>query len=205
MERIPDLGKTPFIIGIAAEFFWECGRKRFPGGSKLNPPKENLKGGVEVEERRRMKRHAFSATTEVVDAATGARLSSRAADLSLNGCYLDSLNPFVVGSKIRIRIAWGGADLTCAAVVRDSQPGMGMGVAFTDLDDARRALIQKWIEKLDSSTVVDLSPSNLSDNFKSAPSPDSRDALAVRLIELLQKKGLLTANDVAGLLRDKIV
>jgi hypothetical protein len=171
----------------------------------MDPSKENLNGSVGVEERRRMKRHAFSATTEVADIATGAQLSTRAADLSLQGCYLDSLNPFAVGSKIRIRIVWGGAELTCAAVVRDSQPGMGMGVAFTDMDDARKALIQRWIEKLDSSASVDLSSSTLSDNFKSTPSPAGREVLAIRLIELLQKKGLLTANDVATLLRDQIV
>jgi hypothetical protein len=152
-----------------------------------------------------MKRHAFSATTEVVDVATGARLATRAADLSLNGCYLDSLNPSVVGSKIRLRIMWGGAELTCTAVVRDSQPGMGMGVAFIDLDEARKGLIQKWIEKLDSTVSVELLSSSKADNFKSSNPSDGREALAVKLIELLQKKGLLSNNDVASLLRDKIV
>jgi hypothetical protein len=44
-----------------------------------------------------------------------------------------------------------------------------------------------------------------SENAKPAPPPDQRDALAVKLIDLLHKKGLLSSNDVASLLRDRIL
>jgi len=156
-------------------------------------------------DRRQHKRHAFSATAEVVDMASGARLSTRAADLNKGGCYLDMLSPLPIGSKVRVRIISDGADMTCTAVVRDSQPGMGMGVAFTDLDDARSAIIESWIEKLGSPGLADLSPSPRSEIAKPAPPPDQREALAVKLIDLLHKKGLLSSNDVASLLRDRIL
>ena len=156
-------------------------------------------------ERRQHERHAFSATAEVVDMATGARLSTRAADLNKGGCYLDMLSPLPIGSKVRIRISSDGADLNCTAVVRDSQPGMGMGVAFTDLDDARKALIESWIKRLGSPGLADPSVPPPSKNAKPAPPPDQKDALAVKLIDLLHKKGLLSSNDVASLLRDRIL
>jgi hypothetical protein len=156
-------------------------------------------------ERRQHKRHAFSATAEVMDLASGARLSTRAADLNKGGCYLDMMSPLPIGSHVRVRISSDGAELTCTAVVRDSQPGMGMGVAFTDLDDARKALIESWIEKLGSPALADLSLSPPSENAKPAPPPDQRDALSVKLIDLLHKKGLLSSNDVASLLRDRIL
>lgn len=155
-------------------------------------------------DRRQHKRHTFSATAEVVEMVSGARLSTRAADLSQGGCYLTSLNPFAIGSNVRVRIRWNGAELTCTGVVRDSKPGMGMGVAFMNLDNARKALIESWIERLGSS-ALDLSPSPLSENEKPSPRPDQRDDLAVRLIDLLQKKGLLNSNEVASLLRDRIL
>jgi hypothetical protein len=166
---------------------------------------KSVKGAASTEDRRQGQRHTFSAAAEVAEVVSGARLSTRAADLSQNGCYLDSLNPFTIGTNVRVRILWGGAELTCAAVVRDSQPGMGMGVAFTDLDDARKALIASWIERLSSPALANLSPSPLSENAKSFPPPDQRDVLAVRLIDVLHKKGLLSSNDVASLLRDRIL
>ncbi|HXP80845.1 MAG TPA: PilZ domain-containing protein [Verrucomicrobiae bacterium] len=156
-------------------------------------------------ERRQHERHAFSAMAEVVDMATGARLSTRAADLNKGGCYLDMLSPLPIGSKVRIRISSDGGDLACTAVVRDSQPGMGMGVAFTDLNDAQKALIDSWIERLGSPGLAGHSPSPLSENAKSVPPPDQRETLAVKLIDLLHKKGLLSSNDVAALLRDRIL
>jgi hypothetical protein len=158
-----------------------------------------------MEDRRQHERHAFSATAEVVDMVSGVHLSTRAADLNKGGCYLDLLNPLPVGSKVRVRILSEGAELTCTAVVRDSQPGMGMGVAFTDLDDTGRALIESWIERMDSSAPANVSPSPLSENAKPAPLADQKDALAVKLIDLLHKKGLLSSNDVASLLRDRIL
>ena len=158
-----------------------------------------------MEDRRQHKRYAFSATAEVVDMVSGVRLSTRAADLNKGGCYLDLLNPLPFGSKVRVRIHSEGAELTCTAVVRDSQPGMGMGVAFTDLDDKGKALIENWIERMDSPAPANVSSPPLSENAKPALPPDQRDALAISLIDLLHKKGLLSSNEVASLLRDRIL
>jgi len=158
-----------------------------------------------MRERRERKRHPFSATAEVVDLVSGARLSARAADLNQGGCYLDVLSPLPIGSNVRVRILSGGAELTCTAVVRDSQPGMGMGVAFTDLGDAGKVLIESWIEKRVSPALATVSPSPLSESAKPATSPEQKDALAARLIDLLHKKGLLSSNDVASLLRDRVL
>jgi hypothetical protein len=158
-----------------------------------------------MEDRRQHKRHAFSATAEVMDMVSGARLPTRAADLNVGGCYLDMLNPLPIGSNVRVSIRSEGVEFTCTAVVRDTQPGMGMGVAFTNLDDARKALIESWIERLVSPALANFPLSTSSENAKPALPPEQRDALALQLIELLQKKGLLSSNDVASLLRDRIL
>jgi hypothetical protein len=171
----------------------------------LDSTNKSFKGVATLGERRKNKRYNFSATAEVVETVSGTRLSMRASDLSQKGCFLDSLSSFAIGSNVRVRICWNGTELTCTAVVRDSQPGMGMGVAFTNLDNAQKALIDSWIERLTSPTLADLSPSPLSGDAKPAPAPDQEDALAVQLIDLLHKKGVLSSNDVASLLRDRLL
>jgi hypothetical protein len=155
-----------------------------------------------MENRRRHKRHAFSATAEVVDLASGARLATRAADMNKGGCYLDMMTPLPIGSNVRIRIQAFGAELTCTAVVRDSQPGMGMGVAFAGLDDAQKALIESWIERLNSPEAGPAA-SPAPGTAKPAQPIEQKDALAVKLIDLLHKKGLLSSSDVSFLLRDR--
>jgi hypothetical protein len=167
----------------------------------LDSTDKSFKGKAATDDRRQAERHIFSATAEVVEMLSGARLQVRAADLSHKGCYLDSLNPFAIGSKVRVRIRWDDTELTCTGVVRDSQPGMGMGIAFTDMDVARKALIESWIERLASSQPADFSSSPVADT----PKLDQSDDLAVRLIDLLRKKGMLSSNDVASLLRNRIL
>jgi hypothetical protein len=169
----------------------------------LDSTNESFKGAATEGDRRRHKRHAFSATAEVVDMVSGARLSSRAADLNQGSCYLDSLNPLPIGSNLCVRIRWCGAELTCTAVVRNSQPGMGMGVGFTETHG-------RLSSKVGSKGCVPLrlriSRRPLFRKMPNLPPPPYQsDALAVQLIDLLHKKGLLSSNDVASLLRDRIL
>jgi hypothetical protein len=156
-----------------------------------------------MEDRRKHQRHVFSATAEVVDLASGTRLTTRAADLNKGGCYLDMLTPLPIGSNVRVHIRAFGGEFMCAAVVRDSQHGMGMGVAFADLDDAQKSLIESWIEKLSSPATAGVSASPAPETAKPALPVGQRDALAVKLIDLLHKKGLLSSGDVSSLLRDR--
>jgi len=82
---------------------------------------------------------------------------------------------------------------------------MGMGVAFTELDDTRKALLESWIETVASPAPGDTSSSLHPGNTEFSPLSDERDALAVRLIELLHKKGLLDSSDLASLLNKGVL
>ncbi len=166
---------------------------------------KRFKGVGTSGDRRQSNRYNFSATAEVLEVASGSRVSARAADLSKNGCYLDTLNPFTVGSKVQLCIRWNRAEFACSAMVRDSKTGMGMGVAFMDLDDTRNALLESWIEKAVSPAPEDSSSSLQPGNTEFSPLSDERDALAVRLIELLHKKGLLDSSDLASLLNKGVL
>jgi hypothetical protein len=171
----------------------------------LDKDNESFQGATAVAERREAARHSFSATAEVVEMTSGGRVSTRAADLSQKGCYLDTLNPFPTGTKVQVRIRWDDSEFTCAAEVRDSQAGMGMGVAFTDLDDAQRALIESWVARLVAPPVTAHSPAPHAEDAAPATSPGEQDVLAARLIDLLYRKGLLSSSDVAALLRERVI
>jgi hypothetical protein len=50
--------------------------------------------GSQNSERREVPRYPFVASAEQIDVNTGTQLSARVSELSLKGCYLDTLNPF---------------------------------------------------------------------------------------------------------------
>ena len=104
--------------------------------------------GQSNSERREAPRHPFIASAQETDLASGARLSARVSELSLKGCYLDTLNPFPRGTQIRLVIFHGGATFTARATVIYPQPNMGMGVEFSAAEPEQLEVLMKWLKEL---------------------------------------------------------
>ena len=96
-------------------------------------------------ERREVPRHPLIANAEETDLASGARLSARVSEMSLKGCYLDTLNPFPEGTKIRLVIFHEGVTFTAYATVIYPQPNMGMGVVFSAVAPEQLEVLTKWL------------------------------------------------------------
>jgi PilZ domain len=99
-------------------------------------------------ERRAVPRHPFIASAEETDLASGARLSARVSELSLKGCYLDTLNPLPEGTPIRLVISHGGATFTALATVVYPQSNMGMGVEFSAVEPKQLEVLLNWLKEL---------------------------------------------------------
>jgi hypothetical protein len=159
------------------------------------------KAATEVMERRSAPRQHFVADVQIIEVASGVRLSARVCDLVLQGCYVDTLRPFPVGTLVRIRLKKGDTTIEPSGKVVYQSPGLGMGIAFHDLAPESQAALEKWvseapgqqgtIESFVSSIERDLPPVLLRQ-----PSNE-----LVELIQLLVKKGVLTKAEALGLLK----
>jgi hypothetical protein len=116
-------------------------------GSKLTSPPASP-SGLSNSERREAPRHPFIASAEETDLTSGALLSARVSELSLKGCYLDTLNPFPKGTQIRLVIFHGGATFTAHATVIYPQPNMGTGVVFSPVEPKQLEVLMKWLAEL---------------------------------------------------------
>ena len=128
-------------------------------------------------ERRGAPRHPFMASAEETDLASGTRLSARVSELSLKGCYLDTLNPFPKGTKIRLVIFHGGATFTVHDTVIYPQPNMGMGVVFSAVEPEQVEVLTKWLAELNGliGEVVETSAS-FEARFRATTLPDQLKA-----------------------------
>jgi hypothetical protein len=59
---------------------------------------------IENADRRGHPRYPVSASAEVLEARTDTRVTGRATDLGLGGCYVDTLSPFAVGTAVHMRV-----------------------------------------------------------------------------------------------------
>jgi PilZ domain-containing protein len=99
------------------------------------------------QERRRSPRYPFFAAAELVEDTSQVRLTTHLSELSMFGCYLDIMNPFPAGSSVRITISDGPASIQCQAKVVYSQPNVGMGVAFANVEEKYVKVLEAWMEK----------------------------------------------------------
>jgi PilZ domain len=99
---------------------------------------------------RRSPRVPFIASAEITDVEKETRLPARTGDLSEHGCYIDMMYPLPLGTAIRVQIAHGERTFANAGVVY-SQPPLGMGVVFRDVESTQQLTLRKWL----SDTVVE--------------------------------------------------
>ena len=151
-------------------------------------------------ERRGDLRSSFIAPAELFDIRAGVRIQARTSDLSSNGCYIDTLNPFPVGTSVRLRIYKGDEVLDVQANVSAQHPGSGMGLVFRDMAPAYRSTLEYWLcETLAPSEPPLMAPSRVE---KSAQADGTDGSRTIRLIRTLVRKGVLTQSEAIELLRD---
>ena len=100
-------------------------------------------------ERRGAPRYQLVLAAEVVELPRGAKLSSRTADVSRSGCYIDTLNPVPQGSRVRLRITHHDEIFESIGRVVYVSYGLGMGVAFEDVAPDQQARLDSWLDDPD--------------------------------------------------------
>jgi len=101
--------------------------------------------GKKNREQRNEPRYPFVAQVVVVDERSGARISARISDLSLGGCYVDTLNPFPLGTTVRLRIHKNDQIFDARASTASSHTGSGMGLLFGEMTPEQRSMLAGWL------------------------------------------------------------
>ena len=98
-----------------------------------------------IPEHRLAPRLPFLTEAEVMEPTAGTWLKTRFSDLSLSGCYIDTLHPLPVGARIRLRVARNKIILEALATVVYSKARLGMGVSFTQLSPEQKSILENWL------------------------------------------------------------
>ena len=100
-------------------------------------------------ERRRVPRHLLGGTVEVTDLESGKEIVTVARNLSLFGCFVATVTPFVMGTKVRLRITHRGAIFAVFGCVVYASSSEGMGIAFGRIETKDRAILDTWLGEKD--------------------------------------------------------
>lgn len=153
-------------------------------------------------EHRRHTRFSLTAFVEALEPKSDVQISGRSSDVSLSGCYVDTLNPFPEGTVIRIRLTRENVSFEANAKVVFSQIGMGMGVAFVSAEKGQFQVYEKWIDEISGNASP--APNLLDREQGSSGGADSHEEQSYVLNELvivLMRRGTLTEAEGKGMLK----
>ncbi len=162
------------------------------------PPK------AESPERRNEVRYPFSGSAEVYEFRSKILVKGRCSDLSKGGCYVDTLSPFPVGALVRIRMERESRKFEASAVVAYANAPMGMGLAFTELNDEHKGVLRSWIAELSGEPFSEPeAPPVQKEPEQAAEDAGSNLRLVVsELVTLLVRKKVITEKEASSLLRE---
>ena len=171
-------------------------------------PALSTNDSAERDERRKSERFAISATAEVQELRTRTRLSGRASDLGIGGCYIDTVSPFPVGTSLTIKLVSGNRSVAAKAAVVSAPAGMGMGLAFTEISADQKENLSAWLRELSGELPQDQTASEANRAYvaeatirepTASPKPTGLGDALQELVLLLGTKGVLSEDQVERL------
>lgn len=174
-----------------------------------NKPRKNAPNSssttVKESERRGSNRHMFTASAEVTEQSTGARFATRTTDLGPGGCFVDCKVPFPVGCRLHVNLEKGKTNFATQGTVVYSQPGLGMGIAFDELNEVERRELDSWLEHVTGEKLHTQERRASTTTSAFAVIRASQNPALVRLVQLLIGKGMLTEAEGASVLFDPLL
>jgi len=104
--------------------------------------------------KRRFQRHKVLFPIEIgFQDSRRSHIHTNATDIGGRGCYVETLLPLPTGTKVTIVFWVDSEKIETVGQVRTSDPGVGMGIEFLELDNAVQEWLQAHLDKLDDSVT----------------------------------------------------
>ncbi len=174
-------------------------------GVQTQNPAATRSSGAPSNERRFTVRHPVSAAAKVTDAHSGALLQARCSDLSVAGCYIDTLNPLPPGSTVHLQLSNEQRTLETDAQVITHHVGMGMGLVFEGLEPEQTLGLVDWLGNRNATPLMLVGSTETSEQDEALRESSSSDrALIIKLLRLLESSGKLTPSEISTILSDTV-
>jgi hypothetical protein len=154
-------------------------------------------------ERRSGERHPFITGADVTELASGSRFSTRTTDLGFGGCFVDTMMPFPVESRVHVTIKKGPVQFDADGTVVFAQVGLGMGIAFENVPGSQKAILEGW---LGTQAPAEAPVPSFTDTIKNEVAGKDLDRGAViRLIRLMIAKGILSSEEASSIFDEPFI
>ena len=156
-------------------------------------------------EKRSCPRFPFSTAVEALDLLADTRIMGRLSDISRNGCYVDTINPFAKDASVNLTVTKDNQSFKTQAKVVYSKIGMGMGLLFTTAEPDQLRILGSWLHELSGGRMDQEEQANVFLQRETAKSTDVElqelRIVVSELVALLNGKNILNDSEGMALLR----
>jgi len=156
-------------------------------------------------EKRSCPRFPFSPAVEALDLHADTRILGRLSDISRNGCYVDTINPFAKDAAVTLTVTRDNQSFKTQAKVVYSKAGMGMGLLFTTAEPEQLRTLGSWLHELSGGRTEEEEHSNVFLQPETAKSSEVElrelRKIVSELVALLNGKNILNDSEGMALLR----
>jgi hypothetical protein len=97
------------------------------------------------QERRRTPRYPFTGSVEMRQPASEDKITAKVRELSLNGCYVETVSPYPVGTPLGVKVFTPTEFFEAQASVIFVDENQGMGLMFRETRPYFIAVLRKWL------------------------------------------------------------
>ncbi len=95
--------------------------------------------------RHRAQRFPFVAGIQITALDTQGHLAAHTEDLNMSGCFVETMNPFIGGTKVGLTVSHDGVAFVAQGTVAYSLSGKGMGIKFTFIEPSSISILDSWL------------------------------------------------------------
>lgn len=100
-----------------------------------------------LDERRRVPRIPFSATSVVTESGSSQIVVAQTSELSRFGCFVQTVKPYPRGTRVHIEISDGGSTFVASGAVA-YVTSEGMGVIFSVVEPDNQEILEAWLSRI---------------------------------------------------------
>lgn len=97
------------------------------------------------EERRRTPRYPFAGAVEMRQGTSEDKITAKVTQLSMNGCYVETVNPYPVGTPLGVKVFTPTEFFEGQASVIYVEENIGMGLMFRETKPYYLMVLRKWL------------------------------------------------------------
>jgi len=107
----------------------------------------HIDAGARFAQKRSVPRYPFAARAVVLEPLSRREFAGRTSDISLKGCFIESVDQFPTKTIVQIKLELTGESFNTWGRVAHVRTALGAGLSFFNTSAGQQIILEKWVKE----------------------------------------------------------